>query len=62
MEEEEEQSDLRRECQSGPGTTRYDSASWNSVGSSEVGEAESELMDDDEEVWLERKLRSGVKS
>lgn len=60
MEEEEEQRDLRRACQSGAGTTRYDSASWNSVGWSEVGEElEFEL---ELESVEERKVRRGLKS
>lgn len=59
--EAEEVRDFKRACQSGPGTARYDSASWNSVELSEAGEAESESgSDSDSEV--ERKLRSGVKS
>lgn len=62
--EEEEQRDLRSECQSGAGTARYVSASWNSVRSSEVGasEPESELELLVEGGELERKLRRGVKS
>jgi hypothetical protein len=62
--EDEEQRDLRSECQRGAGTARYVSARWNSVGSSEVGGSESEpelelLVVVGE---LERKLRRGVKS
>jgi len=38
-----EERPLRRECQSGAGTARYDSASRNSVGWSCVGEELSEL-------------------
>lgn len=63
MEEEEEQRDLRRACQSGAGTTRYDSASWNSVGWSEVGEEEFELaLELELELVEERKVRRGLKS
>lgn len=64
--EEEEQRDLRNECQSGAGTARYVSASWNSVGSREVGGSESESEPELELLVvvgeLERKLRRGVKS
>ena len=48
------QRDFNRECQSGPGTTRYDSASWNSVESNAVGEAESESDSEEMEILLER--------
>lgn len=62
MEEDEAHRDLRSACQSGAGTARYDSASWNSVESSEVGEGELAGS----ESWVvgesERKRRSGVKS
>lgn len=61
MDEEEEQRDLRSACQSGDGTARYDSASWNSVESREVGEDELVVLVLVLES-LERKLRRGVKS
>ena len=52
------QRDFNRECQSGPGTTRYDSASRNSVGSSEVGgdeaEAEAEAESVEVVIFLDR--------
>lgn len=62
MEEVEEQRDLRSACQSGAGTARYDSASWNSVESREVGESESVLLLLLELESFERKLRRGAKS
>lgn len=65
IEEEEEQRDFKRECQTGPGTARYDSASWNSAGSSEVGGSECGPGPESVTVLaveLERKSRRGVKS
>lgn len=60
MEDDEQQRDFRSVCQTGAGTARYTSASWNSVGSSDVGGSEPELLAVLGE--LERKLRRGVKS
>lgn len=65
IEEEEEHKFFKTECQSGAGTARYVSASWNSAGSSEVGDdAESESESESVVVLLlsERKLKRGVKS
>lgn len=60
---------MRRECHSGAGTARYDSASRNSSGSRDVGEpdlagseSESESKALEVLVELERKFKRGVKS
>lgn len=58
---------MRRECQSGAGTARYASASWNSTGSRVVGEPEPESDAEPKESRVaveleERKFNRGVKS